>query len=86
MRDDTPDRIDALLAEIATHDDWADLWPRFPLQATAHMRHDWYLTTGRVGDWVIPDWAAVSAENDAVHLQIGAYFSAEGNIISSIAT
>ena len=69
------------VAEIANAEAWAELCLRFPLSVSAQVRHDWYRTTGRVGAWVIPDWAAVSEHYDAVHLQVGAYLSAAGRAI-----
>lgn len=67
--------------EIDTTEAWADLCARFPIEATAQKRHDWYRTTGRDGAWVIPDWAKVAEHYDAVHLQVQAYLSAAGTAI-----
>ncbi|MGC5027786.1 hypothetical protein ACLQ3K_23790 [Tsukamurella sp. DT100] len=61
---------------------WADLCREYPLEVTASKRHDWYRTTGLADTrWVMPDWAAVAQEYDAVHLQVGAYLAASGTAI-----
>ncbi|WP_337330840.1 hypothetical protein [Microbacterium bandirmense] len=60
---------------------WAELCRRFPITVTDLKRHDWYRTTGRAGEWVIPDWAAVAEHYDGVHLQTGAYLEAAGTAI-----
>lgn len=80
----TPVRIDssARVYEISDADDWAELCRRFPLEVTASRRHDWYRTTGRIGDWVIPDWSAVGEQFDGVHLSAAAYLLAAGVPIS----
>lgn len=71
-------RIDptARVFEIASADDWARLCRDHPLEVTASRRHDWYRTTGRDGDWVVPDWCAVSEAYDGVHLTIAGYLNA----------
>lgn len=61
--------------EIDTPQAWADLCHAHPLDITASRRHDWYRATGRDGDWLIPDWAAVAEEYDAVHLTVAAYLA-----------
>ncbi|MDQ1532238.1 MAG: hypothetical protein QOE37_2399 [Microbacteriaceae bacterium] len=48
---------------------------RYPLDVSASSLDNWYRTTGRHGSWHIPDWSAVAAEWDAVHLTVGAYLS-----------
>ena len=55
---------------------WVRLVDRYPLDVTNARRHDWYRTTGRAGPWRIPDWAAVAADWDAVHLSVGGYLAA----------
>jgi hypothetical protein len=54
---------------------WVRLTDRYPLEVTNARRHDWYRTTGRAGAWRIPDWAAVAADWDAVHLSVGGYLA-----------
>src|SRR5699024_6384843 len=69
------------ICEIDSAEAWADLCARYPIEVTAQRRHDWYRATGRDGAWVIPDWASVADEYDAVHLQVQAYLSAAGTAI-----
>lgn len=54
---------------------WTRLVDRYPLVVTHARRHDWYRTTGRAGIWRIPDWYAVSADWDAVHLSVAGYLT-----------
>ncbi|MFC5433907.1 hypothetical protein [Microbacterium suwonense] len=67
--------------EIDSAEAWGELCTRFPTAVTALKRHDWYRATGRIGDWVLPDWSAVAEHYDAVHLQAGAYLAAAGTAI-----
>jgi len=60
---------------------WAELCRRFPLEVTETSRAVWGWTTGREGAWVIPDWAAVAGEWDAVHLSIAQYLLLAGDVI-----
>jgi len=80
IRLEVPGRLRAL--EITSAEVWADLCRRFPINVTAQKRHDWFRTTGRDGAWVVPDWSAVAAEYDAVHLPMTGYFSAVGRAIA----
>lgn len=62
---------------------WAQLCRSHPFEVTASKRHDWYRTTGLADTrWVMPDWASVAGEYDAVHLQVGAYLAASGTAIA----
>lgn len=68
--------------EIDSATVWADLCREHPMEVTASKRHDWYRTTWLADTrWVMPDWAAVAREYDAVHLQVGAYLAASGTAI-----
>ncbi|MFC4242384.1 2'-5' RNA ligase family protein [Gryllotalpicola reticulitermitis] len=67
--------------EISDADAWAALCARYPLDATAARRHDWYRATGRDGAWVIPDWPRVARDYDAVHLTVAAYLEAAGRAL-----
>ena len=68
----------ARVFEIDSPDALAHLCQRFPLDITASRRHDWYRTTARNGRWVIPDWARVARNFDAVHLTVAGYLSSAG--------
>ena len=58
----------ARVYEICGPDQWADLVGRYPLDVTRSRRDDWRRATGRAGRWLIPDYAAVAADWDAVHV------------------
>lgn len=62
--------------EVRGADDWAELCRRYPLELTASRRHDWQRVTDRDGRWLLPDWALVSQEWDAVHLTAWGYLTA----------
>lgn len=70
------------IAEIDSASAWSRLCREVPLDVSASMRGCWYRTTGLADTrWVMPDWAAVAQEYDAVHLQVGAYLAASGTAI-----
>ncbi|HEY0259075.1 MAG TPA: hypothetical protein VGC18_04425 [Lacisediminihabitans sp.] len=69
---------DARVYEIEDAAAWVRLCRSYPLEVTASRRHDWYRVTGRIGDWVIPDWERVARDFDAVHLTVAAYLSTAG--------
>ncbi|MCP3426902.1 hypothetical protein NBM05_13020 [Rothia sp. AR01] len=70
------------LYEIDGPGAWARLCREFPLAMTAEKRCNWYLTTGRDGRWVVPDWSRVAEHWDAVHLTTAAYLAAAGTAIA----
>ncbi|WP_336645928.1 hypothetical protein [Microbacterium sp. USHLN186] len=72
---------DARVCEIDGPQAWAQLCRRFPVDVSASRRHDWFRATGRVGAWVVPDWAALAEHYDGVHLQAAAYLAAAGTAI-----
>ncbi len=67
--------------ELRAAEDWAALCRAHPLDVSASRRHDWFRVTDRDGAWVLPDWQAVSAEWDAVHLSVSAYLALAGRVI-----
>ncbi|MFE5411176.1 hypothetical protein [Microbacterium sp. NPDC056569] len=71
----------ARVIEIRGPEDWAQLCAQHPLDVTASRRQDWFRVTGSDRQWVIPDWAAVAAEADAVHLTVAGYLSAATRLI-----
>ncbi|WP_419706187.1 hypothetical protein [Promicromonospora sp. NFX87] len=71
----------ARVHEIDGPEAWAALCRAYPLEVTEQKRHDWYDTTGRHGRWVVPDWAAVAVDHDAVHLTAAAYLTAAGTVV-----
>lgn len=67
--------------EIDGPDAWARLCRRHPLVVTASRRYVWEMTTGRVGAWVQPDWAAVADEAVGVHLTVVGYLTTAGRVV-----
>ncbi|MFK4791099.1 hypothetical protein [Microbacterium sp. ZW T5_56] len=68
--------------EIRTPEDWTGLCRRFSVDVSASRRHEWFRTTGRVGDWALPDWDAVAEEWDGVHLTVAAYLAGAGRALA----
>lgn len=67
--------------EIGSPEDWIYLCRMYPLEVTAQKRHDWYRSTGRAGEWTMPDWAEVAADYDGVHLTVAGYLRAAGRAL-----
>jgi len=61
--------------EITHPQAWVDLVQTYPLDVTFEFRDDWQRTTGREGNWYIPDWNAVAADWDAVHVSVAGYLT-----------
>lgn len=68
----------ARVYEIRDAQDWVELVSRYPLEVTLSRRHDWWRATGAEGQWLIPDYQAVSGDYDALHLTTCAYLAAAG--------
>lgn len=64
--------------EISGPDQWAEVVDRYPLDVSKSRRHDWWRATGRAGRWQIPDYAAMAADWDAVHLSVTGYLTTAG--------
>ena len=64
--------------EVLGPGDWTRLVARYPLDVSKSRRHDWWRVTGCSGTWLVPDWAAVAADYDAVHLSTGGYLTTAG--------
>lgn len=67
--------------EITGPQDWCDLVERYPMEVTLSRRHDWFRVTGWTGRWMIPDWEAVAADHDAVHLTLTGYLTTAGRAL-----
>ncbi|HEY4420759.1 MAG TPA: hypothetical protein VGN22_14645 [Pseudonocardia sp.] len=67
--------------EVSGPQAWVDLVNRYPLEVTRSRRHDWWRATGRASQWFVPDWQAVAADHDAVHLSIAAYLATPGRAL-----
>jgi hypothetical protein len=64
--------------EISGPRQWAALVNRYPLDVSSSRRHQWSRATGRAGRWLIPDYPAVAADWDAVHVSIAGYLTTAG--------
>ncbi|RDI30374.1 hypothetical protein DEU38_106189 [Rhodococcus sp. AG1013] len=71
--------------EIGGPADWAHPVDTYPFPVPASRRSEWYYTTGEHLDWFIPDWVAVAADFDAVHLTVHGYLSTPGVAIPLVA-
>ncbi len=75
----TPD-VRVLVVDSA--EDWGALCRRWSVDVSdTTRRHDWYRTTGRDGRWLTPDWSALAATHDAVHVTVRAWLRAAGTAI-----
>jgi hypothetical protein len=68
--------------EIAGPRQWTDLVGRYPLEVSRSRRHDWWRVSGWAGPWLIPDFAAVARDYDAVHLSAAAYLTTAGRALA----
>ena len=68
----------ARVYEICGPDQWAELVERYPLDVSKFRRHDWWRATGWSGRWLIPDYATVAADWDAVHVSVAGYLTTAG--------
>lgn len=85
---DSPARVSRLqprpgcrVYEVTAPGDWVDLVARYPLDVDRSRRHDWWRTTGSKGPWLIPDWSAVAADYDGVHLTVLGYLGTAGRAL-----
>jgi hypothetical protein len=76
-------RPDTSVFEIGGPDDWIELVQRYPLTVTRSRRHDWWRATGRNEPWAIPDYRAVAADYDGIHLSVLGYLSTAGRALSA---
>ncbi|MGI8627498.1 MAG: hypothetical protein ACR2J5_13175 [Geodermatophilaceae bacterium] len=67
--------------EVTGSQAWMELVARYPLSVIFSRRHDWYRTTGLNGNWLIPDFRAVAADYDGVHLTGRGYLEAAGRAL-----
>lgn len=74
-------RPGARIYEITGPQEWAELVGRYPLRVTNSRRQDWWRTTGQYATWLIPDFAAVAADYDAVHLSVHGYLATAGRAL-----
>jgi hypothetical protein len=61
--------------------EWTELVARYPIDVTDCRRHDWWRATGWDGHWLIPDFAAVAEDYDAVHVSLAGYLATAGRAL-----
>jgi hypothetical protein len=71
----------ARVLEVTEPADWVDLVRQHPMEVTVLRRGTWWQNTGWDGTWLIPDWAAVAEEHDAVHLSVDGYLATAGRAL-----
>ncbi len=71
----------ARIYEVSGPSEWAALVDRYPLDVSKARRHDWWRVTGRAGRWLIPDFADVAADYDAVHVSVRGYLGTAGRAL-----
>ena len=69
--------------EINGPDTWAGLVETYPLDVSASRGENWRRLTGQSGPWLIPNWARVAADYDAVHLTTVGYLSTAGQVLQA---
>jgi hypothetical protein len=74
-------RSGARIYEVSRPADWAELVARYPIDVTNSRRHDWWRATGQDRRWLIPDFAAVAADYDAVHVSAMGYLATAGRAL-----
>jgi len=67
--------------EIDGPDDWLHLVRQYTLDVTGQMRGSWWSATWIDDAWFIPDWAAVAADFDVVHLTGMGYLTTAGRAL-----
>lgn len=72
---------DPRIYEISGPDQWTDLVGRYPMDVSQSRRHDWWRVTRWTGAWLIPDFAAIGQDYDAVHLSVAGYLATAGRAL-----
>ncbi len=75
-------RPGARILELSSPAQWTDLVGRYPVDVSKSRRHDWWRATGRAGRWLIPDFAAVAGDYDAIHLSVTGYLTTAGRALA----
>jgi hypothetical protein len=68
----------ARVYEIGAVEAWQDLVRRYPRDVTFSRRGVWGPLTGWDGPWLLPDWSAMAADFDGVHLSVTGYLEIVG--------
>jgi SAM-dependent methyltransferase len=74
-------RPGARIYEVHGPAQWADLVGSYPLDVSKARRHEWWQVTGLAGRWLIPDFAAVAADYDAIHVSVAGYLATAGRAL-----
>lgn len=69
--------------EISDPDTWTGLVEDYPIDASASLGGNWRLITQQPDPWLIPDWASVAANYDAVHLTTLGSLSTAGQALQT---
>jgi hypothetical protein len=72
---------DARVLELHSAEDWGALVSRYPMRARWSRRSTWWASTGREEDWLVPDYRAVAADHDGIHLSVQGYLAAAGRAV-----
>jgi hypothetical protein len=72
---------DVTVYEITGPQSWAELVERYPLDVSKSRRHDWWRVSGWAGRWLVPDFTAVAADYDAIHLTVLGYLTTAGRAL-----
>ena len=68
--------------EVTGQDAWAALVNRYPLDVTRSRSGAWGATTGTESRWLLPDYAAVAADWDGVHVSLLGYLATAGAAVA----
>jgi hypothetical protein len=71
------------VCEIDGPDDWLELVETYPFDVTGEKRGTWWQTTRIDDTWFIPDWEAVAADFDVVHLTGMGYLTTAGRPLAA---
>jgi hypothetical protein len=71
----------ARIYEIDNLDAWVALVARYPRDVTYTRRSSWWPDTFWDGTWLLPEWAAMSADYDGVHLTVIGFLEATGAVL-----
>jgi hypothetical protein len=71
----------ARIYEIDGVDTWRSLVERYPRHVTYSRRSAWWAGTGWDGPWLLPDWTAVAADYDGVHLSVTGFLEAAQQVV-----
>jgi hypothetical protein len=71
----------ARVYEITAPEHWQNLAGRFPLDVTKARRESWRYLSNWDGTWLIPDFGAVAADYDAIHLSATGYLLTAGRAL-----